>query len=168
MRVVLAHDVFYFGGLYASNDWRLTECSSHLHAVVEHFTRRRGTRYAPVSGEQGAPGSKYLLTQKKGDLTFKVTVVARDLSNRVQLETAMVEVRITVTFHAPERAVTRLTSDEVFIFSWPDGKMFELLGGVPFGALIAGRWNRSSDSRKRLAHERRGPSQTLRVQRLGE
>lgn len=88
------------------------------------------TRYAPLSGEQGALGSKYLLTQKKGELAFEVTVGARDLPKMVQLilESPAVKVRIAVTFHASGQAVTRLTSEEVFTFHGVMGKMFGLLG----------------------------------------
>ena len=36
-------------------------------------------RYEPVSGQPGAPGSKYRLIPKKGDMVFVATVISNDL-----------------------------------------------------------------------------------------
>ena len=76
------------------------------------------THYEPISGEQGAQGSKYRLTMEKGTMSFIATVLLRDLPREVRLllESPKVAVNITVTFAAEGFDRTRLVSEEIFTF----------------------------------------------------
>jgi hypothetical protein len=86
-------------------------------------------RYEPISGEQGAPGSKYRLVTTK-DLDFVATVIARDLPNssEIVLDSRGVTVSITTRFAASRSGGTRLVSTEEFRFKGLLAKAAGLFG----------------------------------------
>src|SRR5436309_14481114 len=53
-------------------------------------------RYEPVSGQPGAPGSKYRLVPKKGDMVFVATVIANDLPNESRLRLDALNVLVSI------------------------------------------------------------------------
>ena len=75
-------------------------------------------RYEPISGEAGAPGSRYRLVPKRGALVFVVTVISRRLpeESRLALDSPKVAVAVTgrLVELAPDR--TRLSSEQRFTF----------------------------------------------------
>ena len=83
-------------------------------------------RVEAISGQLGAPGSKYRIVPKKGDMVFVATVVASDLPNelRLSLDASNVTVSITGTLAALSPDRTRLTSEEVFRFKGLLGRVF--------------------------------------------
>jgi hypothetical protein len=80
-------------------------------------------RYEPISGEQGAPGSKYRLVTDR--LDFVATVVEKKLprSVKLRLEAPDVSVDIDATFSALPSGATRLVSTEEFSFRGLRGKV---------------------------------------------
>jgi Polyketide cyclase / dehydrase and lipid transport len=82
-------------------------------------------RYEPVSGQPGAPGSKYRLVSKQGDMTFVATVISNDLPNesRLRLDNDNVTVSITATYMAISPQKSRLVSEEEFEFRGLVGKI---------------------------------------------
>jgi hypothetical protein len=88
-------------------------------------------RYEPVSGQPGAPGSKYRLVPKDGNMVFVATVIANDLPNesRLVLEAPNVTVAITARYVAVSPHASRLVSEEVFTFKSLAGKIMGLFAG---------------------------------------
>ena len=85
-------------------------------------------RYEPVSGQPGAPGSKYRLVPKKGNMVFVATVIANDLPNesRLRLDASNVAVSITAKYVGLSPTKSRLVSEEVFTFKSLVGKIMGL------------------------------------------
>ena len=102
------------------------EINLPLAQVAELFSNPRHTtrwmddvdRIEEVSGELGAPGSKYRLVPKKGKLVLVATVLARDLpkESRLRLDSSAVVVWVTATFQPLTPTRTLLVSSEVFSF----------------------------------------------------
>jgi hypothetical protein len=86
-------------------------------------------RMEPVSGQLGMVGSTYRLVPKHGKRVFMVTVTSRDLPAELQLSLEASDVMVSVkgTLVAVSSETTRLTSDEVFHFKGPFGKVMGLL-----------------------------------------
>jgi uncharacterized protein YndB with AHSA1/START domain len=86
-------------------------------------------RIEVVSGELGAPGSKYRLVPKKGNMVFVATVLGRDLPNesRLRLDSSTVVVSVTGTFQSLTPKRTRLVSHEVFSFRGAISSIFGFL-----------------------------------------
>ena len=82
-------------------------------------------RYEPVSGQPGAPGSKYRLIPKKGDMVFVATVISNDLprESRLFLDGSNVTVSITAQYVALSPRKSRPVSEEVFTFKNLIGKI---------------------------------------------
>jgi len=91
-------------------------------------------RYEPISGEPGAPGSRYRLVPRKGSMLFVATVIARDLPNeaRIRLDAPQVTVFVTGRLAALSPDRTRLVSEEVFHFK---GLLHGVLGFLARGAI---------------------------------
>ncbi len=89
----------------------------------------KDTRYEPISGEQGAPGSRYRLVMSNAGMEFTATVVARDLPNesRILLEASSVTVNIRATLTALAARKTLLVSEELFTFNGFAGKIMSVL-----------------------------------------
>jgi hypothetical protein len=87
------------------------------------------SRYEPLSGDQGAPGSTYRLVSRNGKMVFTATVIARDLPNESELvlEAPNVVVRVRSTFAAIAPDKTKLISEEIFSFKGLFNKLFGLL-----------------------------------------
>jgi uncharacterized protein YndB with AHSA1/START domain len=89
----------------------------------------QGTRYQPLDGEQGAPGSTYRLVMADGGMTFTATVLSRELPAAVRLrlesDTATVDIRAGFAALGPHK--TLLTSDEHFTFKGVAAKLFSVL-----------------------------------------
>ena len=75
-------------------------------------------RYEPLSGREGMPGSTYRLVPKEGDMIFTVTVVERNLPDRlnVHLEGSDTDVDVKGTFRSLSPTRAKLISEEVFTF----------------------------------------------------
>lgn len=86
-------------------------------------------RYEPLSGQPGAPGSKYRLVPKKGDMVFVATVVSNDLPNesRLSLEASNLTVSITARYLAIDNGRSRLISEEVFAFKTVVGRIMSFV-----------------------------------------
>lgn len=82
-----------------------------------------------VSGELGAPSSKYKLIPKKGSMVFVVTVLSKDLPNesKLILESKTVDVLVTANFTAISPETTKFTSEEIFTFKGIFNKAFGFL-----------------------------------------
>lgn len=75
------------------------------------------TKYEPISGTPGQPGSKYRMISTTGQMDFVATVVASDPNQtRLDLDSPMVAVAITDTFIELGPQQTRLISEEEFRF----------------------------------------------------
>ncbi len=87
------------------------------------------SRYEPLSGEPGTPGSTYRLVSNNGKMVFIATVVAKDLPNESQLvlEAPNVIVQVKGTFAAVAPDKTKLISEEIFSFRGLFNKVFGLL-----------------------------------------
>ena len=110
-------------------------------------------RYEPVSGQPGAPGSKYRLVPKKGDMVFVATVIANDLPNesRLRLDASTVMVSITAKYVALSPRTSRLISEEVFTFKSLGGKIMGLFGRTA----ISKAHRRHMEAFKRFAEQSR-------------
>jgi hypothetical protein len=105
--------------------------------VAELFTNPQHTtrwmhdvdRIEVVSGEAGAPGSKYRIVPKKGNMVFVATVLARDLptESRLRLDSPGVVVSVTGTFRPLAATKTLLVSQEVFSFKGVISAIFVFL-----------------------------------------
>jgi hypothetical protein len=84
-------------------------------------------RYEPISGEQGAPGSKFRLVTER--MTFVATVIARRLPECVELvlDSKGVAVAIEVSFSTLPSGGTRLVSAEEFRFKGLARKAMSIL-----------------------------------------
>ena len=82
-------------------------------------------RYEPLSGQPGAPGSRYRLVPKQGDMVLVATVISNDLPNesRLRLEASGFTVAITARYVSLARDKSRLVSEEVFTFKGLIGKI---------------------------------------------
>jgi hypothetical protein len=107
-------------------------------------------RYEPVTGQPGAPGSKYRLVPKKGDMVFVATVIANDLPNesRLVLDGSNVTVAITARYVALSPGTSRLVSEEVFTFKSLIG---QIIGGVFARPAIRKAHRRHIEAFKRFA-----------------
>lgn len=111
--------------------------------VAEVFTDPRNAtkwmddvEYEPVDGAPGAPGSHYRLVSKTDDnLTFRASVVARDLpkESRLILDSPAVVVLVKTTFAALPGQRTELVSEETFQFKGIFRKAFSLLARGAIG-----------------------------------
>jgi uncharacterized protein YndB with AHSA1/START domain len=110
--------------------------------VAELFSNPRHTtrwmhdidRIEVVSGEPGAPGSRYRLVPKKGNMVFVATVLGRDLpkQSRLRLDSSNVVVWVTGTFQSLSATKTLLVSSEVFSFK---GAISAILGFLAQSAI---------------------------------